>query len=60
MGLDCHRCDDYGWVCENQPGRPWQGPHAFNCGGVGAPCPICNSSTGDEIPMLAAIRKEQI
>ena len=25
---DCSRCDDYRWVCENHPERPWEGPRA--------------------------------
>ena len=41
---DCSRCDDYRWVCENHPDRPWEGPRACNCGGAGAPCPACNAS----------------
>jgi hypothetical protein len=34
--IKCSLCQDCGWVCENHPGRPWEGPHACNCGGAGA------------------------
>ena len=49
---DCSRCDDYRWVCENHPERPWEGPRACACGGAGAPCPACNASevTMPEMP----------
>ena len=49
---DCSRCDDYRWVCENHPKRPWEGPRACACGGAGAPCPACNVSevTVPEMP----------
>jgi hypothetical protein len=35
-------CKDSGWVCEDHPGRPWDGPHACPCGAAGVPCPWCN------------------
>jgi hypothetical protein len=35
--MDCFRCEDCGWVCENHPERPWLGPHACDCSGAGAP-----------------------
>jgi hypothetical protein len=41
--INCLRCEDTGWVCENHPNQPWQGPHACTCGGAGAPCPVCLS-----------------
>ncbi len=45
-----------GWVCENHPDRPWQGPRACPCGAAGAPCPDCNTtddtSEGIEEPRL--------
>src|SRR6188472_3993592 len=49
---DCPRCDDYRWVCENHPDKPWEGPRACDCGGAGAPCPACNASevTMPEMP----------
>jgi hypothetical protein len=49
---DCPICDDYRWVCENHPERPWEGPRACDCGGAGAPCPACNPSevTMPEMP----------
>ena len=39
----CPLCDDFGWVCENHPNRPWEGHHACTCGGAGMPC-FCNGS----------------
>jgi hypothetical protein len=40
--MNCIFCADTGWVCENHPRRPWEGPHACDCGGAGMPCPECN------------------
>jgi hypothetical protein len=28
----CSLCDGSGWVCEEHPDQPWQGPHACTCG----------------------------
>jgi hypothetical protein len=38
--MACLRCEGEGWVCENHPDQPWQGPHACQCGGM--PCLYCN------------------
>ncbi len=38
----CARCDNCRWVCENHPDQPWLGDYACECGGAGAPCPVCN------------------
>jgi hypothetical protein len=40
--MKCIFCADTGWVCENHPRRPWEGPHGCDCGGAGLPCPACN------------------
>ena len=50
--MKCSLCEDTGWVCENHPDQPWEGPHACACGGAGAPCPRCNAATADEPPRL--------
>jgi hypothetical protein len=50
--MKCQLCEDTGWVCENHPDQPWEGPHACTCGGAGAPCPACNRSAPDEPPRL--------
>jgi hypothetical protein len=42
----CHRCEDTGWVCEEHPERPWEGPHACPCGAAGMPYPDCIPSDG--------------
>jgi hypothetical protein len=34
-GMKCLVCEDTGWVCENHPDQPWEGPHACQCGGAG-------------------------
>lgn len=42
--MKCKACLDTGHVCENHPGRPWDGvvAHADACGcGAGMPCPAC-------------------
>jgi hypothetical protein len=33
-----------------RPYRPWEGEHACNCGGAGAPCQRCNPSVDDTPP----------
>ena len=48
----CFCCEDCDWVCENHPDRPWQGPHACECGGTGMPCPRCNQADESEPPRL--------
>jgi hypothetical protein len=47
----CPVCEDTGWVCENHPDQPWQGPHGCTCGSAGAPC-ACNRSMRAEPPRL--------
>jgi hypothetical protein len=44
----CTTCSDSGWVCENHPGKPWDGDHA--CGAAGMPCERCNPSDFDNPP----------
>ena len=48
----CVNCDDLGWVCENHPSLPWDGPRACACGGAGAPCPACNVTGKGEVPRM--------
>jgi hypothetical protein len=48
----CLVCESTGWVCENHPDMPWDGPRACRCGGAGMPCLICNPSSLDEPPRL--------
>jgi hypothetical protein len=50
--MKCALCEDSGWVCENHPKRAWEGEHACECGGAGAPCPICNVPEAGEAPRL--------
>jgi len=45
----CSLCDGGGWVCEEHPVQPWQGPNACTCGAAGAPCPHCNGA--DDEPL---------
>jgi hypothetical protein len=35
----CLLCEDTGWVCENHPDQPWEGPHACTCGAAGRTLP---------------------
>jgi hypothetical protein len=48
----CKLCDDFAWVCEAHPDRPWEGlgPRACTCGGVGMPCEACNPCGGLDDP----------
>jgi hypothetical protein len=48
----CLRCDNGRWVCEAHTDRPWEGPRACDCGGAGAPCPVCNRPDDDAIPEM--------
>lgn len=48
----CTCCDGTGWVCEDHPDQPWEGPHACSCGAAGAPCPHCNRPDDGEVPRL--------
>jgi hypothetical protein len=48
--MKCFVCEDYGWVCEAHPDKPFEGEHACTCGGAGAPCPSCNESDEDTEP----------
>jgi hypothetical protein len=60
MIISCARCDDVGWVCENHPYRPFDGPRRCLCGGAGAPCPRCNQPTEGAAPRLPAGYKTEI
>jgi hypothetical protein len=42
--MTCGLCGDTGWVCENHPGKPWDGDQACGCGAAGMPCVRCNPS----------------
>jgi hypothetical protein len=53
-GPQCSRCASTGWVCEDHPDRPWDGPKARGYGGAGMPCPSCNVSNEDNPPRLPA------
>lgn len=48
----CPTCAGTGWVCEDHPFRPWEGPHACGCGAAGAPCPVCNEPIDGGRPRL--------
>jgi hypothetical protein len=48
----CLLCEDTGWVCEDHPDQPWEGPHACRCGAAGAPCPHCNRPDNGEPPRM--------
>lgn len=48
--MTCKTCDGVGWVRENHPDRPWDGPQA--CDGAGAPCPACNVPAAGEVPRM--------
>jgi hypothetical protein len=50
--VKCPQCEGCGWVCEEHPGRPWQGDHACSCGAPGMPCPRCNAPNEGETPRM--------
>ena len=50
--MKCLLCEDTGWVCENHPDRPRDGPRACDCGGAGAPCPVCNGPAEGDVPRI--------
>ena len=43
-GDNCRR------VCENHTDRLWLGERACDCGGAGAPGPVCNADDVDTVP----------
>jgi hypothetical protein len=57
--MKCLRCEDTGWVCEDHPARPCEGPHACPCGAAGAPCPDCNEPSED-VPRMPAGFKTKV
>jgi hypothetical protein len=50
--MNCPQCEDCGWICEEHPGRPWEGPHTCTCGAAGIPCPTCNQPAQGEMPRM--------
>jgi hypothetical protein len=48
--VNCHNCNDTGWVCENHDDVSWDGDEHTCCGGAGMPCPECNASDRDHPP----------
>jgi hypothetical protein len=50
--MKCPQCAECGWVCEEHPGRPWQGGHACTCGAAAMACPRCNAPSEGEEPRL--------
>ena len=47
--MNCTRCQDIRWICEEHPDKPME--HDA-CKGAGMPCPICNPSSRDKVPVL--------
>jgi hypothetical protein len=56
MDSECSVCQGARWVCEDHPGKPWDGAsdatEACHCGGAGIPCPACNPSDRDNPPEM--------
>jgi hypothetical protein len=52
LTMKCSLCEDFGWVCENHPERPWEGKHACICGAARVPCPQCIVIEDDEAPRM--------
>jgi hypothetical protein len=49
----CENCNSTGWVCENDATKPWRDDP--ECG-AGAPCPVCNRSTGaSDLPDVSGV-----
>jgi hypothetical protein len=48
----CPRCGNGRWVCESHPDKPWLGEYDCDCGGAGAPCPVCNHCDESSPPEL--------
>jgi hypothetical protein len=60
MTAICAHCEDCGWVCENHPDKPWEGPRACSCGGAGAPCPACNGTNDGTAPRMPSGLKTEV
>jgi hypothetical protein len=43
--MNCSRCDDISWVCENHPDQPWEGPHSCSALGLRADPPALRMQT---------------
>ena len=48
--MECERCRNTSWVCEDHPQRPRDGPRACGCGAAGMPCPRCAPDDGWDKP----------
>ena len=46
--MKCSLCEDAGWVCESYRDKPWEGPHACQCGAPGAPCTSLQCTNGGD------------
>lgn len=55
----CMRCDTSRWVCETHNDRPFLGRFACDCGGAGAPCPVCNRTDQEDPTDLPAMPREK-
>jgi hypothetical protein len=47
--MNCARCQDIRWVCEEHPDKPMEHD---GCKGVGMPCPLCNPADRGKVPIL--------
>lgn len=57
----CEICKGEGWVCEEHPGIPYEGPERCGCCGAGMHC-VCNSEIeliGDLV-VIAAVDPEKV
>ena len=60
MTAKCALSNDGGWVCDEHPGRAWDGPNACRCGAAGSPCPWCNVPAEEETPRMPAGFKTEV
>ena len=47
--MNCARCQDIRWICEEHPDKPMEHD---GCKGSGMPCPDCNPSSRGKVPVL--------
>jgi len=53
--VNCKRCLDERWVCENHSRKSWEHPDGCSCG-AGMPCPDCNTGPGFPVPQPGCIK----
>jgi hypothetical protein len=57
---ECSRCDDTGWVCENNPDDLGWVDMCATAAPLARPAPSCNRAEGHEVPRLPFTPDDEI